>query len=209
MAQYVRIRVYDPILRSLHAWNGLSILGLIATGQLALHMHLDDARFDPATVGMLHVWLGYALVLGLAGRIAWAFAGPPAARWQALWHPQAWATALRKRRFYAPHPGGGHHPLASAAYLGLYAILLGMAASGLALAAIDLNTGPLYPWLGHDAWRKPWFQFPHEALHYLVIAFLLLHIAALIQHERREGVPLAQAMISGYQYLRPSEKDAL
>jgi len=197
-----RVRVYDPVLRSLHAWNGLAILGLIITGQLASRIGLGNAKFDSCTLWQLHLWLGYALLLGLVGRLIWGLGGPRSARWPALWHPGVWLVALKQRRVYLPHPGHGHHPLASGAYLGVYFILLGMSATGLALAAIDLNTGPLYAWLGHNALLKPGFRIPHEALHYLLIAFIPLHLAALILHERREGVPLAQAMISGFQYIR-------
>jgi cytochrome b len=38
-----------------------------------------------------------------------------------------------------------------------------------------------------------------------VIGFIFIHIAALIAHEARHGVPLAQAMVSGYQYRKESE----
>ncbi len=201
-----RTRTYDPVLRGLHAWNGLVLLGLIGTGQLASRVGVDWPEIDSASLWRIHLWLGYALVLGLVGRIIWAWTGPPHARWKALWHPAEWGLALKRRQVYMPHPGRGHHPLASAVYLAVYLLLLLMTVSGLALAAIDLNTGPLYPWLAHDALRKPWFRLPHEALHYPLIAFILVHLAALILHERRDGVPIAQAMISGYQY-RKSHKD--
>jgi cytochrome b len=32
-----------------------------------------------------------------------------------------------------------------------------------------------------------------------------LHIAALILHESRHGAPMAQAMVSGYQYRKEKE----
>jgi cytochrome b len=34
---------------------------------------------------------------------------------------------------------------------------------------------------------------------------VVLHIAALILHEVRHGVPMAQAMVSGYQYRKEKE----
>ena len=39
-----------------------------------------------------------------------------------------------------------------------------------------------------------------------VLAFVVVHIAALILHEVRQRVPLAQAMVSGFQY-RKTDKD--
>ena len=49
------------------------------------------------------------------------------------------------------------------------------------------------------------FQTPHGWLEYFVLAFVVMHIAALILHEARHGVPLAQAMVSGYQYRKDKE----
>jgi cytochrome b len=59
--------------------------------------------------------------------------------------------------------------------------------------------------LGFAAEMKSVFRMPHEWLQYLFIAFVVAHLAALVLHERRHGVPLAQAMVSGYQYLKDKE----
>jgi len=42
---------------------------------------------------------------------------------------------------------------------------------------------------------------PHEFGFYLILAFILTHIGALIYFEHREKRPIAQAMVSGYQYI--------
>lgn len=193
----VREKVYDPVLRTLHAWNGLAILLLVLSGLVA-----DGLEYTPEATALwrFHVWAGYALILGLAGRLAWGLNGPGHARLAALWHGRAWVDALRSRRFFTEPAGFGHHPLASGAYLAFYAIVLVMAGTGLALAAIDQGRGPLVAWLGHDVTLKSLFKTPHDVLEEFVWGFALLHIAALILHEARHGVPLAQAMVSGYQY---------
>jgi Ni/Fe-hydrogenase 1 B-type cytochrome subunit len=85
-------------------------------------------------------------------------------------------------------------------YVLFYLLLIGMAVTGLALAAIDQGSGPLYLWLGHDVLLKQVFRQPHEWMEYAVLAFVFVHIAALILHESRHGVPLAQSMVSGFQY---------
>ena len=79
----IREKVYDPILRILHAWNGLAILLLILSSLVA-----ETIAFTPEATSLwrFHVWTGYALVLGLVGRIAWGINGPAHARWSALWH---------------------------------------------------------------------------------------------------------------------------
>jgi cytochrome b len=194
---YRRERVYDPVLRLIHAWNGLLIVLLIVSGQVA---GVLEYAWPAAGVARLHLWLGYGLVLGLVARVLWGRVGPTHARWSALWHPELWRQALAKREFFTPPESAGHHPLASAAYLATYLLLGVMAATGLALAAIDQNTGPLYAWLGHDVFSKATYRTPHEWLQYFFIGFVVAHFAALILHERRHGVPVAQAMVSGYQY---------
>lgn len=204
MARQVLIRekVYDPILRILHAWNGLAILLLILSSLVA-----EWLEYTPEATALwrLHVWTGYVLVLGLVGRIVWGINGPSHARLSALWQGRAWLAALRARRLFTEPEGFGHHPLASGAYLALYLVILAMAVTGLALAAIDQGRGPLYAWLGHDVTLKHLFKTPHDVLEEFVWGFVILHIAALILHEARHGSPMAQAMVSGYQYRKEKE----
>jgi cytochrome b len=145
------------------------------------------------------------LVLGLVGRIAWGINGPEHARWSAMWHWAAWMKSLRTRKFFGEPAEFGHEPLASGAYLAFYAIVLVMVCTGLALAAIDQGRGPLVPWLGHDVTLKHLFKTPHEFLEKFVWGYVILHIAALILHEARHGVPMAQSMVSGYQYRKEKE----
>lgn len=197
-----RERVYDPVLRLIHAWNGVVVLLLIITAVTAEQLEFS---WVAAAVRRTHLWLGYLLFLGLVARLVWGLVGPRQARWRALWHPNAWFHALRERRFLVEHDGFGHHPLASGVYLGIYLILAMAAATGLALAAIDQARGPLYPWLGHHLAYKPWAMTPHAWLDEILLAFIVAHISALILHERRQGVPIAQSMISGYQYRKESE----
>ena len=198
----IREKVYDPILRILHAWNGLAILLLILSSLVA-----EAIAFTPEATSLwrFHVWTGYALVLGLVGRIAWGVNGPAHARWSGLWHWRDWLAALRARKFFGEPVAFGHEPLASAAYLVFYVAVLVMAATGLALAAIDQGRGPLVFLLGHDVTLKYLFREPHEILEKFVWAYVVLHIAALILHEVRHGVPMAQAMVSGYQYRKEKE----
>ncbi len=198
----IREKVYDPVLRSLHAWNGLAVLLLVLSSLLA-----EAIAYTPEATSLwrFHVWAGYALVLGLVGRVAWGINGPGHARWSALWHWRQWVAALRARRFFGEPQAFGHEPLASAAYLAFYVVVVVMAATGLALAAIDQGRGPLVFLLGHDVTLKHVFREPHEILEKVVWAYVLLHIAALILHEVRHGIPMAQAMVSGYQYRKEKE----
>lgn len=199
----IREKVYDPVLRIIHLWVGLTLLLLLVSSQIA-----KWTAFTPEAVMLwrFHVWLGYCLAVGLVARITWSVYGPKHANWRQLWTWRAWLAALRNRTFFTEPTRFGHHPLATAAYLAFYAMVLVMVVSGLALAAIDQGQGPLYQWLGHDVLLKSWFRLPHDVLEEFLLGFVLIHVAALILHEERHGIPLAQAMVSGYQY-RENEQE--
>lgn len=197
-----REKVYDPILRSIHAWNGIAILLLVLSAQVASWIELTP---EATALWRFHVWAGYALILGLVARLSWGLNGPDHARLGDLWHGRAWWRALRTRQWFAEPESFGHDPLASGVYLLFYLIILVMAVTGLGLAAIEQGRGPLTAWLGHDVLMKAWLVTPHDVLEEFVIGFVVLHIAALILHEARHGVPLAQAMVSGYQYRKEKE----
>lgn len=197
-----RERVYDPVLRLIHAWNALLVVLLIITAITA-----DQLEFDwvASALRRAHLWLGYLLLMGLVARVVWGWVGPEQARWKAMWHPGAWLRSLRERRWWVEAHDFGHHPLASGVYLAVYAVLAVAVISGLALAAIDQARGPLYPWLGYHMAYKPWAMTAHAWLDVFFLGFTLVHIGALILHEKRDGVPMAQSMISGYQYRKEHE----
>ena len=200
---YRRRRVYDGVLRLVHAWNGLAILCLMLTVWLSGRFDHGAAR---QALWQFHILLGHGLILGLAARLAWGLVGPQHARFADLWHPVQWLTALRTCSLKTA-PRFGHHPLASAIYLGVYALLLAMAATGLGLAAVEHGTGPLAPWLTDSLWLKEPLKTPHELGYWLLGAFVLAHVAALIRHEIADRTPLAQGMVSGYQYSISPEGD--
>jgi cytochrome b len=192
-----REKVYDPVLRSIHAWNALAVVLLLLGGRAGEWLGYTP---EAASLWRFHVWVGYGLVLGLVARITWGLVGPAHARLSALWQPRVWWLALRTRELFTAATDWGHPAPAAAVYLLFYLLLFGMAATGLALAAIDQGRGPLYFWLGHDMTLKHLFREPHEWMENAVLAYVVVHIAALILHEIRHGVPLAQAMVSGFQY---------
>lgn len=197
-------KVYDPVLRGIHAWNALLVVLLLLLGRVAEWLGYTP---DAASLRHFHLLAGYGLVLGLVARITWGVVGPEHARLSALWRPRAWWRMSRTRELFPAPAGWGHQAPAAALYLLFYLLLLGMAVTGLALAAIDQGSGPLYLWLGHDVTLKHLFRGPHTWLSHAVLLFALVHLALLIWHEVRHGVPLAQAMLSGFQY-RKADREA-
>ncbi len=199
-----REKVYDPILRGVHVWNALVIVLLLLGGRAGGWLGYTP---EAAALRYFHVLVGYGLVLGLVARITWGLVGPAPARFSGLWQPRAWWRMARTREFFPTPADWGHQAASAAVYLLLYLLLLGMVVTGLALAAINQGSGPLYLWLGHDVTLKHLFREPHEAMEYAVLALVVVHIATLILHEVRHGVPLAQAMVSGFQYRKVEEEE--
>lgn len=197
--ELVRQRVYDPVLRIVHAWNALSVVGLIVTAQLSqrwIYSVTGEALLSA------HVWLGFGLILGLVARLAWGLVGPKHARLDDLWHPREWAQALRSRQWFTQPKRFGHHAEASIAYIALYLTLLVLAVSGLVLAALEQNMGPLMPWIDYRNEYLSLFKAPHVLLEYVIMFYVVVHLGALVLHKIHHRTPVAQSMISGFQYHR-------
>lgn len=193
---FQRQKVYDPVLRLIHLWNGLAILFLMTTVWLS---DLFEKGVGEKTLWQLHIYIGYALVVGIIARLVWGVVGPRHARFSDMWHPSVWWDAARNFNSHAK-PRFGHNTLASVAYLLVYLLLITMAITGLGLAAVEQSMGPLNTWIGDMPWLKELFEEPHELIFYLLMGFVVIHITALIWHEYKDKTPLAQAMVTGYQY---------
>jgi Ni/Fe-hydrogenase 1 B-type cytochrome subunit len=189
-------RVFDPLLRALHWVIALSIVGLIATSQLA-----DWFEHGPyeKTLWNLHILTGYVLSASVLTRLLWGLVGPVSARWRDLWHPAVWKDSLKHMRLPSTHRTG-HDPIASLAYLFAYGVMALMIATGLGLAASEFQAGPLAGWLGGMKWLEDVLGEPHEVGFTLMLGFIGLHMAALVFHQLR-GERVAQSMLTGKQYL--------
>ncbi len=196
-------RVYDPVLRFIHAWNALALVALLATGWLA-----DAFERGPneALLWDAHIVLGYGLIVGLVARVLWGLVGPRHARFSDLWHPRTWIEVVRQRTIRTSRRFG-HNELASLAYLGVYAFILAMGSTGLALAAIEHGVGPLSEWLGDATWLKKVFKEPHEAISTALALFVGVHLIALVVHEWLERNHLARSMLTGIQFRRREQSD--
>ncbi len=199
--EWQRRRVYDPVLRSIHGWNALVLVALLASGWSAELVEHGPAE---AVIWNLHIVAGYGLVIGLVARLAWGLVGPRHARLADLWHPRCWLAALKQRRIPRSHRFG-HNEYASLAYLAVYALLVTMGATGLALAAVGHGVGPLAGPLGDLVTLEELFKEPHEAIATLLALFVGAHLAALVIHERLEGNRIAASMVTGVQFRRPRE----
>jgi len=198
--QLERRRTYDLVTRLLHGVMAISIFVILAV--LALGEVLGD-RIDEDAVGMLHSVAGFILLGAWALRMVWGIVGPAEARVTKLWQPRAWLAFIKTRR--SPEGiGFGHHPIASAAYLAFYAAIGYLGVSGLLMAASEFELGPLAS-VADPRTLRQWAHMLGE-LHgpaaLFVQAFILLHVIAMVWHEKVDGIPWAQSMISGFQYRR-------
>jgi len=197
-ALFRKARVYDPVLRLLHWVNALSITVLLASGLAALCLEHGQPR------AWLHQWhglFGATLITGLAARITWGLTGPQHARLMDLWQPASWRAMLESRRLFSAPERFGHHPAASLAYLIAYTLAGVLAATGLMLLAIEQGVGPFGAWLAWDAALRATPDLIHVAAAWAILGFVCLHLAALILHPLLHRVPVAQAMLTGIQYL--------
>lgn len=191
-------RVYDPVLRLLHAANALLIVGLAASGLVA------EGLLPGAATAWLHDWhgvLGSVLIMGLAGRLVWGIVGPRHARWSDFWHPAEWRAQFARGRLFSAPARLGHHPAASPVYLVLYGLLLGLSASGLLLLASTQGHGPFAAAFGSDAALTALLADPHRIAGWLVAAFVPAHLLMMVLHARLHRHPVAQSMLNGIQYL--------
>lgn len=192
-------RVYDPLLRTLHWTIALSVVTLVATSQLADAFEHSAAE---TTLWNAHLVTGYVFVAALLARLLWGAVGPASARWSDLWHPAAWRDLFRLHLPVSHR--AGHDPVASLGYLFAYLVMAVMAVTGIGLAAIEFEAGPLVPWLAGAKGFEDLLEEPHEAGFALLLTFIGLHLAALAFHHWR-GERVAQSMITGKQYLDPEQ----
>lgn len=128
-----------------------------------------------------------------------------------------------------PEPYLGHNPLGRIGVAVLFALILVQAATGLVLAGTDLFYPPLGHGIAHSvaapgvdpstlvpyspdlydpsayaamrAWREPFVE-AHEIGFFLLLIAVVLHVAAVVITELREGGSLVSAMFTGRKILR-------
>ncbi len=150
-----------------------------------------NGRFD------IHIPAGQALLVLVAARIIWGFAGSASSRFRAFIRPvreiAAYLPTVLRRE---PDGRAGHNPLGG---LSVVAMLLVLAVqAGLGLFAVDvdgLNDGPLSFLVSYDAAREA------AELHAMVVDGLLilvgLHLLAVLFHLLYKRENLTRAMLTG------------
>lgn len=158
-----------------------TLAGLIALSWWSAEYHYDD----------LHIWSGLAVLTLLIFRLLWGLVGSSTARFANFVRgPRAVLAYLR-----GGWRGIGHNPLGALSVLALFGLVA--VQTGLGLVASDedgLMEGPLAGLVSPDA--SGFARDLHEDLFNVLLAFIALHVAAIIYYKLR-GRGLLKPMITG------------
>ena len=147
----------------------------------------------------LHIWSGIAILSLLIFRLLWGFFGSSTSRFSNFVRgPKTVVGYLHNKDSWR---AAGHTPLAALSILTLLALIA--AQVGLGLISVDEDgfyEGPLAHLVSTDVSEAA--RELHEQLFNLLLAFIVLHVAAIIYYRIR-GKKLTKAMITGKGELGP------
>lgn len=164
------VPVWDPLQRLLH-W----LLALLVVA----------SWYTRHGFGAVHEWLGYAAAATLALRLAWGFIGPRHARFSDFVYSPAHTRAyLRDSLAGTARRHLGHNPLGGWMSLALWLAVLLVCASG---------------WLytTDRFWGLEWVEDLHDALTWLLIALVCLHLGGVAWSSWRHRENLVASMLHG------------
>jgi Ni,Fe-hydrogenase I cytochrome b subunit len=145
----------------------------------------------------IHIGLGFALTVGFILRVVWGLVGPTQARLKTLWLAVKSLAASRSEK---DHEKFGYEDIASLAYAIFYLIVAWAVLSGLLLSGMRYDQGPFAAILFDELTWHGLVLALHKVSLYAATFFFFAHIIGMIRHEKKSGAPVAQSMISGYQY---------
>lgn len=182
-APTARVRIWDLPTRVFHWALVVSIVALVISGQIG-----GDA-ID------WHAKLGVAVgVLGLF-RVIWGVVGGRWSRFTSfLYAPM---TTLRYLRGQASaHAEVGHNPLGALSVFALLAVLAVQVGSGLIIDDEIAFVGPLNAWAPAEwvSWASSWHRSGGKLL---LLAWVVLHIAAIVFHAHVKHHNLVKPMFTG------------
>ena len=229
-------KVWDRTTRIFHWVNVLAILVLITCGVALLNAGKmgipNDGKIILKTV---HVYAGYVFAINLTWRLVWMFIGGPFARWRAvLPFGKGYLAGLQAYISGQQTVYRGHNPLGRLAVTILLAAMTVQAITGLVLAGTDIYYPPfgamIAEWVAApgvdpsailpydrslvdpDAYSKMRsFRRDYLDVHvqnfYIIISFVVLHIAAVVWTENKHGGGIISAMFTGRKVLSETPED--
>jgi Ni/Fe-hydrogenase 1 B-type cytochrome subunit len=210
------VYVYEAPVRIWHWINALAITVLAVTGYFIGHPLPTmpgeaSAHFLMGYIRFAHFTAGYALAVGLLGRIYWAFVGNHHARelfWLPIFQKAYWVEVgnmLKWYAFIAPRPGRyvGHNPLARMAmFFGFFGLSVFMLFTGFALYGEGLGAGSwadrLFGWVIPLMGQSQDVHTFHRLGLWAMLIFVTLHVYAAIREDIMGRQSIVSTMISGH-----------
>ena len=179
----MKVPIWDLPTRMFH-WV---LAGLVGFSWWTAETHRDD----------LHIWSGVAILTLLIFRILWGFVGSSTARFANFVRgPRAVFGYLR-----GDWRGIGHNPLGAISVIALLGLLIVQVGLGLISSDEDgLVEGPLAPLVSYAT--SDWAVDLHEDLFNVLLAFIGLHLAAILFYRLR-GKGLIGPMVTGKGTVEP------
>jgi cytochrome b len=187
--------IYDLTTRLLHASIGISTLILFFTAKLSKFYYENGSIRH--IFWQIHIVTGYALIGFILIRFIYFIIGPKYSKISELFKWKEWGEIIFKQRITW---GWGHHPLGALAYLLIYAVIILLIYSGLYLAKIQFDQGPMDNRLYDEVLLLTKFLDLHEVGSSIFILFTIGHVLSLFWHQTTDGVPILQSMFNGFQY---------
>jgi Ni,Fe-hydrogenase I cytochrome b subunit len=100
----------------------------------------------------------------------------------------------------------GYERIASISYTFLYLTVACAVLTGLLLAGMRYDQGPFAAQLFDELGWHEFVLTLHNVSLYAATLFVFAHITGMIRHENKSGLPVAQSMLSGFQYRAVNQK---
>ena len=215
------VYVYEAPVRLWHWVNALAITVLAVSGWFiasppATQPGEASAHFLMGYIRFAHFAAGYLLLVGLIGRLYWAWVGNDHARqlfvvpwsnaawWKEVWFELRWYLFLERD----PKKYVGHNPLAHLMMFLMFLLpTLFMIVTGFALYgegaqagswAHRLFTSWVLPLFGQSQTVHSW----HHLVAWLVVIFVILHVYAAIREDIMSRQSLVSTMLSGWRLFK-------
>jgi cytochrome b len=177
-----QIYVWDPFVRVFH-WT-------LVAGFTIAYLTEDDLL-------TVHVWAGYVVGALVMARVLWGVIGPEHARFSDFVYDPATTfryvcdlILLRGRRYLGHSPGGGYMVVA------LLVLIAATVVTGLIVYGGDQQAGPLAGMVTKATGES--MEEVHEIIANIALAFVFLHIAAVVFASFAHRENLVRAMVTGY-----------
>jgi cytochrome b len=182
----LRVRVWDTPTRVVH-WLMVLLLG--SSWWTADHGYMD-----------YHRWSGYWLLGLLAFRLYWGFFGSFTARFANFVRgPKAILQYLKGASSRIELSAPGHNPLGALSVLALLGLMILQVGLGLFAVDVDgLESGPLSSRVSFETGRRA--ARLHHQVFDLLLAFIVVHVVAVLFYLLFKRQNLIGAMIGGHRH---------